>query len=273
DLRSGYWQVPMHPDDKEKTAFITPDGLYHFNVMTFGLSNAPATFERLMDSVLRGLKWQICLCYLDDILVFSSTFEEHLARLRSVLNALSQAGLQLNHKKCHFGQRQAKVLGHVVDASGVHPDSEKVRAVTEFPLPKNVKELQSFLGLCSYFRRFVPNFAHRAHALHELLRTGVSWEWTGPADAAFEDLKKCLSTPPVLAHYNPQAAVELHTDASSYGLGAVLLQECSNAKRPIAYASRSLTGAERNYSTTERECLAIVWALNKFRPYVFGKPI
>ena len=273
DLRSGYWQVPMHPDDKEKTAFITPDGLYHFNVMPFGLSNAPATFERLMDNVLRGLKWHICLCYLDDILVFSSTFDEHLSRLRSVLHALSQAGLQLNHKKCHFGQRQAKVLGHIVDAQGVQPDPDKVRAVAEFPVPKNVKELQSFLGLCSYFRRFVHNFAHRAHPLHELLRKDVPWSWNSSAQDAFVDLRRCLSTPPVLAHYNPNASLELHTDASSFGLGAVLLQQCSDASRPIAYASRSLTPAERNYSTTERECLAIVWAVGKFRPYVFGKPV
>src|SRR5690606_24917101 len=124
-------------------------------------------------------------------------------------------------------------------------DPDKVRAVTDFPMPKNVKDLQSFLGLCSYFRRFVPNFAQRAHALHELLRNDVPWDWNSQANAAFQDLKQSLSSPPVLAHYNPRAALEMHTDASSYGLGAVLLQECSGTLRPIAYASRTLTGPER----------------------------
>src|SRR5690606_4236607 len=203
DLRSGYWQVPMHPDDKEKTAFLTPDGLYHFKVMPFGLSNAPATFERLMDSVLRNLKWTICLCYLDDILVFSSSFEEHLHRLRVVLSALSRAGLQLNSKKCHFGMQEVNVLGHVVNAEGIHPDPEKIRAVADFPRPQNLKELQSFLGLSSYFRRFVKNFALRAHALHELLRKDIAWNWDAEAQEAFNDLKQALSNPPVLAHYNP----------------------------------------------------------------------
>jgi hypothetical protein len=272
DLKSGYWQIPMDPKDAEKTAFMTPDGLYQFKVMPFGLCNAPATFERFMDHVLRGLKWYICLCYLDDILVFSASFKEHLVRLRKVLCALQNAGLQLNSKKCLFGARRVKVLGHIVDAEGIRPDSEKTEAVAKFPVPRNVKELQSFLGLSSYFRRFISHFADRAQPLYRLTIKDATFTWEESEQAAFDDLKRALLNDPVLAHFNQDATTELHTDASSFGLGAVLLQSNEvGVRRPIAYASRTLTSAERNYSTSERECLAIVWAVQKFRPYLYGK--
>lgn len=155
DLRSGYWQIAVDEQDREKTAFVTPDGLYQFRVMPFGLCNAPATFERMMDSLLRGFKWSTCLCYLDDVIVFSPTFETHLERLSDVLAIFRRAGLQLNSKKCRFGRRQITILGHLVDASGVQPDPEKVRAVTNFPEPRSTHDVRSFLGLCSYFRRFI----------------------------------------------------------------------------------------------------------------------
>ncbi|XP_064470070.1 uncharacterized protein LOC135384814 [Ornithodoros turicata] len=151
DLRSGYWQIPMADSDIEKTAFTTPDGLYEFKVMPFGLTNAPATFERLMDTVLRGLRWHVCLCYLDDVIVYSQTFPQHLDRLRAVFDCFAAAGLQLNHKKCHFGYRQIKVLGHIVSAQGISPDPDKVRAVDDFPTPTNIRDLRSFIGLCSWY--------------------------------------------------------------------------------------------------------------------------
>ncbi|UYV77740.1 hypothetical protein LAZ67_15002095 [Cordylochernes scorpioides] len=272
DLRSGYWQIEVDEKDREKTAFITPDGLYEFQVMPFGLCNAPATFERMIDSVLGSLKWNMCLCYLDDIVVYAPTFEEHLRHLQLVLSCIQKAGLSLNHKKCLFGSRRIKILGHLVDANGIHPDPDKVEAVSKFPRPRNISELKSFLGLCSYYRRFIENFAGKARSLHDLLKTEKQFYWDAAQEKAFEVLKTALISEPVLGHFDESADTHLHTDASGHGIGAVLLQIQGGKERPIAYASRSLTKAENNYSTTEKECLAVVWSISKFRPYLFGRP-
>ncbi|GFT85674.1 retrovirus-related Pol polyprotein from transposon 297 [Trichonephila clavipes] len=265
DLRSGYWQIEIDEADREKTAFITPEGLYEFKVMPFGLCNAPATFERMMDNLLRHFKWTMCLCYLDDIIVFSETFEDHLIRLRLVLKCLQEAGLKLNSKKCLFAAQEVKILGHLVSSNGVRPDPDKIKAVRNFPTPKNIHDIRSFLGLCSYFRRFIKGFCYLAEPLQSLLKSGVEFHW-GPEEVeAFNSLKKALTSDPVLGMYDERAFTEIHTDASGYGIGAVLVQIQNNVEKVIAYASRTLTKAEKNYSTTERECLAIVWATNKFR--------
>ncbi|GFW84626.1 retrovirus-related Pol polyprotein from transposon 17.6 [Trichonephila clavipes] len=244
DLRSGYWQIEIDEADREKTAFITPEGLYEFKVMPFGLCNAPATFERMMDNLLRHFKWTMCLCYLDDIIVFSETFEDHLIRLRLVLKCLQEAGLKLNSKKCLFAAQEVKILGNLVSSNGVRPDPDKIRAVSVISL---------------------------AEPSQSLLKSGVEFHW-GPEEVeAFNSLKKALTSDPVLGMYDERASTEIHTDANGYGIGAVLVQIQNNVEKVIAYASRTLTKAEKNYSTTERECLAIVWATNKFRPYIFGK--
>ncbi|GFX30270.1 retrovirus-related Pol polyprotein from transposon 17.6 [Trichonephila clavipes] len=213
----------------------------------------------------------MCLCYLDDIIVFSETFEDHLIRLRLVLKCLQEAGLKLNSKKCLFATQEVKILGHLVSSNGVRPDPDKIKAVRNFPTPKNIHDIRSFLGLCSYFRRFIKGFCYLAEPLQSLLKSGVEFHW-GPEEVeAFNSLKKALTSDPVLGMYDERASTEIHTDASGYGIGAVLVQIQNNVEKVIAYASRTLTKAEKNYSTTERECLAIVWATNKFRPYIFGK--
>ncbi|UYV73901.1 hypothetical protein LAZ67_11001356, partial [Cordylochernes scorpioides] len=232
----------------------------------------PATFERMIDSVLGSLKWNMCLCYLDDIVVYAPTFEEHLRRLQLVLSCIQKAGLSLNHKKCLFGSRRIKILGHLVDANRIHPDPDKVEAVSKFPRPRNISELKSFLGLCSYYRRFIENFADKARSLHDLLKNEKQFYWDAAQEKAFEVLKTALISEPVLGHFDESADTHLHTDASGPGIGAVLLQIQGGKERPIAYASRSLTKAENNYSTTEKECLAVVWSISKFRPYLFDRP-
>ncbi|UYV67511.1 hypothetical protein LAZ67_5001024 [Cordylochernes scorpioides] len=272
DLKSGYWQIEVDEADREKTAFVTPDGLFEFKVMPFGLCNAPATFERIMDNLLRGLKWNICLCYLDDIIVFSKTMEEHILRLEMVLNCLSKAGLTLNLEKCHFGSRRMKVLGHLIDGDGIYPDPDKVEAVRNFPRPKDVSEVRSFLGLCSYYRRFIKSFADITGPLNELLKKGKQFSWNDRQEDSFNNLKSALTSEPVLGHFDEAAPIYVHTDASGFGIGSVLVQLRDGCEQPIAYASRTLSKSEKNYSTTEKECLAVVWSISKFRPYLFGRP-
>lgn len=272
DLKSGYWQIEVDERDREKTAFITPDGLYEFKVMPFGLCTAPATFQRVMDTVLAGLKWKTCLVYLDDVVIFSRTFEEHMIRLREVLEALKSAGLTLNPNKCRFGYDELKFLGHIVSNKGVSVDPAKTTAVQAFPTPSDKKAVRRFLGLCAYYRRFVPSFSQIAAPLTYLTKDDVPFQWTEEQQCAFEKLKEALLTTPVLAHFDQDSPTEIHTDASDKGLGAVLIQRQEGDERVIAYASRALSKAEGNYTTTEKECLAVVWAITKFRPYLYGRP-
>lgn len=272
DLKSGYWQIEVDERDREKTAFITPDGLYEFKVMPFGLCTAPATFQRVMDTVLAGLKWQTCLVYLDDVVIFSNTFDEHLQRLRAVLQAITNAGLTLKPTKCRFGYRELKFLGHIVSSEGIRPDPQKTDAVAAFPTPTDKKTIRQFLGLCAYYRRFIRNFSRVAAPLNYLTKESVAFEWKEEQQRAFEELKLALQTPPLLGHFDQDAETEIHTDASNKGLGAVLIQKQNGAEQVIAYASRALSRAESNYSATEKECLAVVWAVTKFRPYLYGRP-
>ena len=201
DLESGYWQVPIRPEDKPKTAFITADGLYQFKVMPFGLCSAPATFQRMMDTVLAGYRWLFCMVYLDDIIVFSNTIEEHATRLRVVLGCLYQADLKVKLTKCAFAKTVLHALGHVVSRAGISPDPDKVRAVSEFPRPddgtKSAQErltlTRSFVGLCSYYRRFVKDFAGIARPLHEYINSGAKFPWNEEQTKSFDSLKNALA--------------------------------------------------------------------------------
>ncbi|XP_048853492.1 uncharacterized protein LOC125721577 [Brienomyrus brachyistius] len=279
DLASGYWQVAMDQGDREKTAFATPMGLFEFEKMAFGLCNAPATFQRLMQRCLGDLGTDKVLVYLDDVIIFSVTFKEHLGLLEKVLSRLGGYGLKLKPQKCKLFQHQVQLLGHVVDEAGVHPDPEKIRAVTEWQPPKTVREVRSFLGFAGYYRRFIKGFAKIARPLHALL-VGMAKKgqapvvWTEECSQAFVSLKERLTQAPVLAFADFSLPFRLYTDASLEGLGAVLAQVQDGQEHVIAYASRSLHPAEKkdsNYSSFKLELLALKWAVTeKFKDYLWG---
>eukprot|EP00731_Ephydatia_muelleri_P027503 Em0019g376a len=252
DLTSGYWQVEVAPEDREKTAFVTPYGLFQFRVMPFGLTNAPATFQRLMERVLAGLHWTTCLIYLDDILIFSATVQQHFTRLREIFDRLKQAGLKIKPCKCLLLQKSIKYLGHVVSEHGIKTDSDKTRCIADWPTPSCLQDLKQFLGLASYYRRFVRNFAAIVAPLVKLTEKGHVWHWSSDCDAAFLQLKERLVTSPILGYPVFNQPFMVDTDASGEGLGAVLSQYVSGVERVIAFASRSLSKAERKYCATRR---------------------
>ena len=268
DLASGYWQVEMNPDDKEKTAFITPFGLHQFRVMPFGLTNAPSTFQRLMSSVLSGLCWTTCLVYLDDIIIFSQTVGEHLQRLADVFRRLKEAGLKVKPSKCQLLRKSVQYLGYIVSEKGVEVDPGKTGSVREWPVPHNHDTLRQFLGFASYYRKFISGFARIAFPLHALMEKSKPWFWSKQCDEAFILLKDKLLSPPILSFPQFDKMFILDMDASQEGLGAVLSQE---GERVIAYASRVLTKAERQYCATRREMLGVVWAVRNFRSYLWGR--
>ena len=275
DLASGYWQVRMHSDSQQKTAFTTSYGLFEFRVMPFGLRNAPAVFQRLMQRILTGLNPSdgpdFVSVYLDDILVFSPSLDDHLKHLGQVLERLSQAGLKLKPSKCHFLTQQVEYLGHIITPQGIKPNPEREKAVRDFPVPTSLKDVHAFVGLASYYRRFIKGFAQIAHPLHCLTRKGALFNWTEQCQGAFDQLKQRLSTSPVLCYPTVGKAFTLETDASKAGLGAVLSQiQADNKEHPVAYASRALSSQESRYAITELETLAVVWAISHFHPYLYG---
>ena len=272
DMASGYWQVAMSPESQEKTAFITHKGLYEFCMMPFGLSNAPATFQRLMGRVLSGLVPKKCMVYLDDVLVIGRIFQEHLDNLREVLERLRYAGLQLKPKKCHLAQSEVVYLDFVISPLGISADTKKVDAVNGFLIPKDVKQLRSFLGLASYYRRFILDFSKIASPLFALTKKDVSYVWSEECQQAFNELKVQLIKAPVLVYPDFTERFVLETDASGLGLGAVLSQKQPDGKvAPIAY-SLCLQGHEKNYGISELEALAVVWIIKHFRTYLYGHP-
>ena len=272
DLRSGYWQVVNDPSTADKTSFVTRKGSFKFKVLAFGLSNAPAVFQRLMDLVLVGLTWEICLVFLDDIIVMSTSFEQHLERLSKVFDRLRTAGLKLKPSKCHLFQTRVKFLGSVVSESGIEPDPDKVKTVAEWPIPTTLTELRSFVALASYYRRHIQNFAEIARPLHNLTKKGCPFQWGIDQQRAFEELKHKLVNYPVLANPLPEGEYVVDTDASDEALGAVLQQRQGGVIRVLAYASRVMDPSERFYCTTRKELLGIIFALKQFRHYLLSSP-
>ena len=271
DMASGNWQVAMEPSAKEKTAFATHSALYEFRKMPFGLMNAPATFQRLMEVVLAGVAQDGVLVYLDDVQVVGSTLEEHNRKPATVFQRIRDAGLRLKPKKCRFAQEEVEYLGHVVSADGVRTDPKKVDAVRNFTTHVDVKALQSFVGLASYYRQFVPGFSKIAGPLHALTKKGAPFVSSEACETLFTKLKDLLTTEPVLAFPDFRKPFILEMDASGVGLCAVLAHKQEDGSvRPVAYASRSLLRHEGNYGITELEGLGVVWAAKHFRPYLYG---
>nr|VZI51219.1 unnamed protein product [Spirometra erinaceieuropaei] len=276
DLASGYWQVEVRPSDREKTAFAVPSGVSEFETMPFGLANAPNTFQMLMNQVLAQLIPTSCLVYMDDIIVLGKDFDSHLNNIRAVFSSLRQAGLTLKPSKCVFIKPRVKFLGHVVSAAGVEIDDEKVTQIREWPIPSEVAEVRSFLGLTSYYRRFIKDYAPIAGPLHKLTQKNVKFKWTADCTNSFQTLKDKLCATPILAFpdiSNDAGKFILDTDASDTAIGAVLSQQQSDGtERVIQYLSRSLTKAERRYCVTRKGMLALTHFVEECRPYLQYRP-
>ena len=269
DLRQAYQQVPLEPESKKYVVINTLKGLFQYTRLPFGISSAPGIFQRLMENILQGLPGVVV--YLDDILVAGASEEEHLMRLNQVLSRLEQAGLRAKKEKCQFMVSSITFLGHWIDHEGIHPLPEKIQAVTEAPLPKGVQELKAYLGLLSYYSKFIPNMASTLAPLYHLLKKDVRWQWTKEQEEAFQQSKKLLTASSLLTHFDSKLPLVLACDASSVGIGAVLAHKFPDgSERPIGYASRSLSRSERNYSQLEKEGLSCVFGVKRFHQYILG---
>ena len=271
DVASGYWNVPMHEDSIGRTAFTCKFGLYEWLVMPFGLCNAVPAFERLMENVLIDLKWRICLVYLDDCVIFSEDFPSHLKRIRQVLNRFRDAGFKLKMSKCHWGKDHVTFLGHIISPRGILPNPEKVKAVLTADRPSDLSTLRAFLGLASYFRRYVKGYALIASPLENLKKKDAPFLWNDECEEAFCRLQVLLSSPPILTYPDFNKRFKLYVDSSHVAVGACLMQDGKD--RVVAYASKTLSSSQKNWihktnGISEIECWGIIWATRKFRCYI-----
>ena len=271
DLKSGFHQLPLHPDDQEKSAFCSHRGLFHWTRMPMGLSNASQMFQRAMEIVFKGLIGTICMLYIDDIVVYSKNEDEHVEHLEKMFARLRECNLKLNPKKCVFGLEEVKLLGYIVSANGLKADSDKVAAITRMQAPQNVNETRSFLGMTGYYRTCIQDYAHIAEPLVELTCKNIRYEWTSKHQEAFDLLKKALTTEQVMAHPQTDKPYLLYTDACDYAIGAILCQKDElGVERPIVYLSKQLSATQRRWATIEKEAYAVVHALKQLRPYLWG---
>lgn len=271
DLANGFHQIEINEIDIPKTAFNTESGHWEFLRMPFGLKNAPATFQRVMDNILRGIQHEKCLVYMDDIIVYSTSLQEHLNSLKCVFQRLRNANLKIQPDKSEFLRKEVAYLGHIITPDGVKPNPEKIKAIKQYPLPKNTKQIKGFLGLLGYYRKFINNFAQITKPLTKCLKKGAVIEHNNEFLTCFETCKNLLINDPILQYPDFVKSFNLTTDASNVALGAVLSQGPIGKDLPIAFASRTLNDTEQNYSVIEKELLAIVWATKYFRPYLYGR--
>lgn len=270
DCEKGFWQVPVREQDKHYTTFRTRKGIFEYNVMPQGMKNSPMTFQRLMTKVLKGLD-AFSFVYQDDILVFSSSFEDHLKHLEIIFQRLQAAHLTVKSSKCAFGKDKVKFLGYIISTKGIEKNPDKVNAVLSLSAPKTRTQLRKFLGAVCWFRNFIPQLANTAEPLYRLLSTKTKFKWNQDADLAFQDLKHKLSMEVTLQHPDMEKPFIIRTDGAQSGVGCILLQKDNEGnERPVAFASKTLNAAQRNYSAIEIECYAIVYALERFAEYLDG---
>jgi len=269
DIAWGYWHVEMDPKSITKTAFVTNQGHYEWLVMPFGLKNAPATFQRIIQTALSDLLYKGAINYLDDFIIYTETFEEHIELLREVFKRLRQHNIKLKLSKCFFAKSEVEYLGHIISHNTVKPSPRKIEAVKEFPIPKTVREVRRFLGLTGYYRRFIENFSIRAKPLSDLTKKAIPFHWSPDQQTAFETLRDAIIQTPVIAMFDPNKQCSVFTDASKIGIGAILTQKDEqNHDKVIAYYSKRLNSTQENYSASELECLAVVEAIEHFDNYL-----
>ncbi len=274
DMASGYWQITLDDVSKELTAFSAPSWHWQFRKMPFGISGAPLTFQRLVNSVVHGLLGKSVFAFFDDIVLVSEDVPSNLHCLEEVLRRFRDAGLTLKLSKCHFLRKEIRYLGYVLNSSGIQTTSDKIASILKFPTPRDVKAVRSFLGLSGFYRSFIQSYSTIARPLAILLRKEAQFTWGTEQQQAFDKLKKALTSQPVLSYPDFNKPFYLYTDASLSGLGAALMQYDDRSKlQPLGYASRVLNAAESNYSVTHLEALGVVWAFKHFKELIYGYPI